>query len=148
MIQVLTKEHIVDIADLDQLCFPVGSFPEDVIAPMFNMDGFVALGQYEGKQLICCLLGHSIFDEGELWSIATHPNHRGKGFAQAIFKQFEDSLKTKGVERLFWEVRVSNTGAQRFYDKLGAECFGERKGFYTAEGNSPAEDALLYRYQF
>ncbi|MDE0724210.1 MAG: GNAT family N-acetyltransferase [Alphaproteobacteria bacterium] len=145
MIQTLAPSHTSDIAALDALCFPEGPFSESIVKPMFSLEGFIALGQYENGKLICCLLGHTVLDEAELWSIATCPDYRGKGLARNIFKTFEDQIKKSDVKRLFWEVRRSNDGAQKFYEKLGAQQFGERKGFYTSEDSTPAEDALLYR---
>lgn len=145
-IKPLNQEHVPDIARLDALCFAAGAFPESVVAPMFAQTGFIALGAYIKGELMCCLLGISVLDEAELWSIATHPHVQGQGYASEIFKAFEAALHEKNVCDVFWEVRKSNAPAIRFYEKLGAELYGERKGFYPPENGQGAEDALLYRY--
>jgi ribosomal-protein-alanine N-acetyltransferase len=44
-------------------------------------------------------------------------------------------------EAIFLEVRESNAAARAFYEKLGFEQMGRRKGYY-ADG---LEDAIIYR---
>lgn len=147
MMQPLTSTHIAAIAALDDVCFQEGPFCEEVLTPMFALDGFFAYGQFEEGELIACVLGHSVLDEAELWSIAVHPDYRKKGLGKNGMQLFFDVSRAKGAKEAFWEVRLSNTYAQALYTKLGAECFGRRKNFYElSQPLGAREDALLYRY--
>ena len=48
-------------------------------------------------------------------------------------------MKEKGVEKVFLEVRKSNSNAIALYEKFGFSVYAERKNYYTDNG----EDALL-----
>ncbi len=45
------------------------------------------------------------------------------------------------MRELYLEVRVSNTAAQRLYERYDFEEVGRRPGYYT----SPVEDAIVMR---
>jgi ribosomal-protein-alanine N-acetyltransferase len=49
----------------------------------------------------------------------------------------------RGATALTLEVRVSNQAAQGLYRRFGFVPAGARKGYYPADANGPAEDALV-----
>ena len=59
-------------------------------------------------------------------------------FLQQLFKV----AKGKKAERMFLEVRPSNTRAVGLYEKLGYAQIGKRKNYYPA--GDGREDALVY----
>ena len=71
-----------------------------------------------------------------VYSLAVHPNARGRGIAQALIKE---ALHVK--EKLRLEVRSDNHGAIALYEKLGFTCKGVKKGFYP-----DGCDAKVYMY--
>lgn len=73
-----------------------------------------------------------------LLSIAVHPQKRREGIGSKLMQSMRKRLKN-ACERLFLEVRQSNKGAQKFYQKLGLQMRGRKKGYY-----SNGEDALIY----
>ena len=78
-------------------------------------------------------------DEGHITTIAVHPDQRGRGVGELLLLGLIDHAYDLGVEQLTLEVRVSNTVAQQLYVKYGFRGRGERKRYYTDNG----EDALI-----
>lgn len=81
-------------------------------------------------------------DECSLYSIAVKPSHRRQGLAQSLFSTGALWARETGKTRCLLEVRVSNTGAIRLYEKLGFIRDGIRKNYYPTQ-TSEREDALL-----
>ncbi len=78
-------------------------------------------------------------DEGELLDIAVLPEHRRGGIGTALLGAGLAYLRDAGTERIFLEVRVSNSAAQSMYASCGFVACGVRKKYYSA----PTEDAAV-----
>ncbi len=78
-------------------------------------------------------------DEGQITNIATHPDHRRKGYGAAIVHTLLRHAKDARLESVSLEVRASNAAAIALYRAAGFTEAGRRKGFYT----KPTEDALV-----
>jgi ribosomal-protein-alanine N-acetyltransferase len=91
------------------------------------------------------VVGHAVLtvvlDEAELLNFCLAPEHRGRGGAGAYFDQLLQTLQQQGVQKLFLEVRQSNTPARRLYAGAGMHEVGVRKGYYPA--GQGREDAVL-----
>ena len=79
------------------------------------------------------------FDEGSITNVAVSPNHRQKGYGEALVVAAKEKAREKQVERIFLEVRVSNIPAIALYEKMGFVNLGIRKNFYE----HPQEDAYI-----
>lgn len=77
-------------------------------------------------------------DEGHVTTIAVHPDHRGRGVGELLLLGLIDQAYELGVQQLTLEVRVSNTIAQQLYVKYGFRIHGERKRYYTDNGEDAA----------
>lgn len=80
-----------------------------------------------------------ILDQGELANIAVAATHRGRGYGSYLLSHVLDVADDRGVESLYLEVRLSNTGAADLYRRFGFHEVGRRRDYY----DSPREDALL-----
>ncbi|HWW97496.1 MAG TPA: GNAT family N-acetyltransferase [Edaphobacter sp.] len=65
---------------------------------------------------------------------------RQKGLGRRLMREAEACAVTAGVRRMQLHVFTGNAGAIRFYERLGYERIGERRGFYGA----PGLDAFVY----
>jgi ribosomal-protein-alanine N-acetyltransferase len=90
------------------------------------------------------ILGYIIFwiieETIELHDIAVHENFIRTGIGSKMMDFLLETASRKGVEKIFLEVRKSNTGAEKFYKKYRFEKIDCRKNYF----NSPREDALVY----
>lgn len=85
----------------------------------------------------CC--ARAVCDEAELLKIAIRDDHRKRGLGSRLFAELERILSSRGVHRLYLEVRAENRSALQFYAKHGFMETGRRTGYYV----QPIDDACL-----
>lgn len=69
--------------------------------------------------------------EAHISTIAVHPKARRRGLGELLLVQVIETALDEDAEFVTLEVRVSNHGAQRLYEKYGFERTGRQKGYYT-----------------
>ncbi len=78
-------------------------------------------------------------DEAELYDIAVDSQMRGNGVGDMLMRHIVESAAKVGTERIYLEVRESNSVAVSLYEKHGFKANGRRRGYYRF----PTEDAIL-----
>ncbi len=79
--------------------------------------------------------------EGELCDIAVEGSMRGQGIGGRLIGDFLGYARGRGIDSIYLEVRRSNDGAARLYEKFDFRPIGVRKNYYS----SPREDAIIMR---
>ena len=101
----------------------------------------VCLGAFEidRRRLVGYLIVARYVDAWHVMNIAVHPQHQRRGIATILLDRLFE--QTAGDRRRGYtlEVRVSNAGAIRLYERLGFKARGVRRGYYTDNH----EDALI-----
>jgi ribosomal-protein-alanine N-acetyltransferase len=99
----------------------------------------ICLGAFEGEELVGYVINSRYVDAWHVMNVAVDPDHHGRGVATGLLRRLFEL--TAGDERRGYtlEVRVSNEGAIRLYERLGFEPRGIRRGYYTDN----REDALI-----
>lgn len=80
-----------------------------------------------------------VVDEIHINNVAILPEWRGRGLGSALMQRVLEEALVLGARRATLEVRASNEGARRLYERLGFRITGTRRNYYT----SPVEDALI-----
>ena len=80
-----------------------------------------------------------VFDEVHINNIAMRPNFRAQGIGTALLRQVLAEGQQLGARRATLEVRASNDGARRLYERMGFYVAGVRRNYYS----EPVEDALI-----
>jgi ribosomal-protein-alanine N-acetyltransferase len=80
-----------------------------------------------------------VFDEVHINNIAMRPAFRDQGIGTALLKQVLAEGQQLGARRATLEVRASNAGARRLYERMGFYVAGVRRNYYS----DPVEDALI-----
>lgn len=80
-----------------------------------------------------------LVDEVHIATLATHPEFRRQGIAQALLLHVLKHGAQEGALSSFLEVRAGNLAAQAMYRKFGYEETGRRPRYYKDNG----EDAIL-----
>lgn len=81
-------------------------------------------------------------DDVHLLVIAVARDYRRTGLGARLVRGVFELAREHGVDRVLLEVRPSNVNALAFYNKLGFEQIGTRKGYYPA-GKGVREDAWV-----
>lgn len=81
-----------------------------------------------------------LFDrEIQLINIAVRPEKRKKGIGGHLLREMIRIGTSKGMEKVWLEVRPSNMSARRLYEKLGFTVVGRRPRYYR----DTDEDAIV-----
>ena len=99
----------------------------------------ICLGAFEGEQLAGYLIISRYVDAWHVMNIAVDPDFRRHGIATALLEQLFELTDDGGRRGYTLEVRVSNDGAIKLYERLGFTARGIRRGYYTDN----REDALI-----
>ena len=81
-------------------------------------------------------------DEVHLLNITVARPQQGQGLGRLLWQHLCAWAPSVGAERIWLEVRRSNTAARDIYTHWGFETVGERKNYYPA-GRGQREDAVV-----
>lgn len=124
-----TIDDLRAIAAIEKACF-AEPWSEETLRDAFARENYFALVlETEGKTVgYAC--GTTLFEIAELPRIAVLKEYRGKGLGGALMERFFETVKERGAERIFLEVRVSNASAIGLYVSRGFEKTRVRKKYY------------------
>lgn len=117
------------------------SFPdawdEKMLLSAFNAGNFFGFIAENGAP--AGFITYSVnIDTADLQDLFVAENYRRKGVAYALIASFIKDAKSRGVKKLFLEVRESNTPAITLYKKAGFDLISVRNKYY-----SDGENALV-----
>lgn len=81
----------------------------------------------------------TVGSEAHVTTIAVDPDYQRRKIGTKVFISLLDASIERGARAVSLEVRKSNFGAQRMYEKFGFRPVGIRKGYYIETG----EDAIV-----
>lgn len=93
----------------------------------------------EGNEVVGFLVVQAVVAEAEILNLCVAPEKRRAGLAEALLNEAISELRRARVDRLFLEVRESNTPAISFYEKHQFRKTGRRPAYYR----NPDEAAVL-----
>lgn len=93
----------------------------------------------EDAKLIGYAGGWIVDGQVQVLKVATDPAYRRRGIAQELLVHIARDARDLGATEMTLEVRLSNTGAHAFYERLGLKRIGVRPRYY-----SDREDAVIY----
>jgi ribosomal-protein-alanine N-acetyltransferase len=99
----------------------------------------ICLGAFEGDELAGYLIISRYVDAWHVMNIAVDPDFRRRGIATALLEKLFALTGDSDGRGYTLEVRVTNDGAIRLYERLGFRARGVRRGYYTDN----REDALI-----
>jgi ribosomal-protein-alanine N-acetyltransferase len=76
--------------------------------------------------------------KGHVVSVAVLDEHRNKGVGKALMLEGINGVMYRKADEIYLEVRVSNTGAIKMYEKLNFEIKSRLRSYYR-----DGEDAYL-----
>lgn len=86
----------------------------------------------------------NVSGEGDITNVAVLPEYRKNGIGSMLISEMIKTAVTLKLELLTLEVRKSNIAAQGLYKKYGFDIIGERKRYYSDNG----EDAWIMTKSF
>jgi ribosomal-protein-alanine N-acetyltransferase len=91
---------------------------------------------------VAAFLNHwRVADELQLMNVAVAPDHRRRGYGNALLRDLLHLAGIEAISAITLEVRRSNVAAIRLYERHGFQRVGLRPRYYSDNG----EDALVMR---
>ncbi len=139
----MTRDDVPQIAELEKICFTLPWSEKSFRDEMANRLAIYFTAKDNGK-----CVGYAGFwnvsGEGDVTNVAVLPEYRRRGVGSSLVAEMIKTAEKLKLEMLTLEVRKSNTAAQRLYEKFGFEILGERKRYYSDNG----EDAYIMTRTF
>jgi [ribosomal protein S18]-alanine N-acetyltransferase len=133
-------------ADLPQvIAIERRAFPAPWSLAMFVLElskpGGICLAASNGARLAGYMVCSRYDTVWHIMNVAVDPDLRGNGIGTALLERLLDEVAAGGdaAPRFTLEVRMSNTGAIRLYERFGFRSAGLRRRYYQDNG----EDALI-----
>jgi len=139
-IRRLGVRHLGAIERIERRSYPT-PWSRSMFAGEFAKPSSLCLGAFDvaTKSLVGYLILSRYVDAWHLMNIAVEPDYRRRGIATILLERAFELTAAEGRRGYTLEVRVSNAGAIRLYERLGFESRGVRRGYYTDN----REDALI-----
>ena len=139
-IRGLTLGDLSDIERIEHRVYPT-PWSRSMFAGELAKPSSISLGAFdpETDALVGYLVISRYVDAWHVMNVAVAPDHRRRGIASALLDRLFDVTATDPRRGYTLEVRVSNEGAIKLYERLGFVARGVRRGYYTDN----REDALI-----
>jgi ribosomal-protein-alanine N-acetyltransferase len=140
----LRRLELRDLNEIEEI--ERGSYPTPWSRSMFAGElakpSSVSLGAFDldaGDSLVGYLIISRYVDAWHVMNVAVAPARRRQGIASLLLERLFELTSGRSRRGYTLEVRVSNTGAIKLYERLGFRPRGVRRGYYTDN----REDALI-----
>jgi ribosomal-protein-alanine N-acetyltransferase len=137
-IRMLELDALDAIEAIEQRAYPT-PWSRSMFASELAKPTSICLGAYDGTDLVGYVINSRYVDAWHVMNVAVHPDRHRRGVATALLERLFELTADDERRGYTLEVRVSNEGAIRLYERLGFEARGIRRGYYTDN----REDALI-----
>jgi ribosomal-protein-alanine N-acetyltransferase len=137
-IRPLTLGDLNAIEEIERTSYPT-PWSRSMFAGELAKPSSMCLGAFEGDELAGYLIISRYVDAWHVMNIAVAPEFRRRGIATALLERLFELTQDGSRRGYTLEVRVSNDGAIKLYERLGFTGRGIRRGYYTDN----REDALI-----
>jgi len=136
-IERMTEAHLPEVMRIEREVFMPGWSEEAFRSDLRNPSALYLNLRLNGK-LVAYAGMWIVIDEAHITNVAVKPEYRGRKFAQRLIHRLLSIARERGCVKAFLEVRVSNTPAQKLYEKFGFRPVAIRPKYYDN-----IEDALI-----
>jgi len=134
----MKEDDIPPVLEIEEISFAAPWSEKDFLNELYNKSALTKVAAFEGNIIgYICINFH--LHESQILNLAVHPDFRRRGVATILMDEAIRELRKRRCVFMYLKVRVSNTGAQKFYELLGFKVESVRKKYYA----DPDEDALV-----
>ena len=137
-IRRLQLKDLNAIEEIERRSYPT-PWSRSMFAGELAKPASVCLGAFEGERMAGYMIISRYVDAWHVMNIAVDPDFRRRGIATALLERLFELTEDQGRLGYTLEVRVSNVGAIKLYERLSFRSRGIRRGYYTDN----REDALI-----
>lgn len=131
-------EDILSVSELEKECFKGESWSFGTIASAFENPSYEMLVAEEDGEIIGYGCTCTTLDTCDLENVLVAEEYRRSGVGKSVLNALLDNAKERGADKVFLEVRVSNSAAMLLYLSCGFKGVYARTRYY-----SDGEDCLV-----
>ena len=131
-------EDILRISEMEQECFPLEPWNFKMLASSFDTENFYGILAEDNGEIVGYGGITVAADSADIDNVAVAEAFRNSGIGSKLISELLRIAKSKGVKKVFLEVRVSNSVAMSLYLKNGFKGTYARTRYY-----SDGEDCLV-----
>lgn len=131
-------EDILSVSELEKECFKGESWSFGTIASAFENPAYEMLVAEEDGEILGYGCTCTTLDTCDLENVLVAEEYRRGGIGKALLNALLDNARERGAEKVFLEVRVSNSAAMLLYLSCGFKGVHARTRYY-----SDGEDCLV-----
>lgn len=139
-------KDISAILRLEQSASSAAHWPKSAYEAIFHQDApprIALVAEDSEHKLSGFLVARVAEDECELENIVVAKSRSRQGIGSTLVQELCGAARSRGVRRIFLEMRESNVPARRLYEKCRFTLDGQRAAYYS----DPVEPAMLYSLQ-
>ncbi|HKM43452.1 MAG TPA: ribosomal protein S18-alanine N-acetyltransferase [Limnochordia bacterium] len=137
--RIMTVDDIPMVQLVERKCFTTPWSKNIFVSEVTRNDNAIYIVALVGERIVGYAGIWIILDEGHITNIAVDPSFQRLGIGNGLMDVLTQAAVKRGGVAMTLEVRVSNSGAQALYAKLGFVPNGIRKQYYQDD----KEDALI-----
>lgn len=141
VIRSMRHSDLARVVEIEKLCYShpwsAELFQRELDNPLASMDLLWIEGELAGY-----LCSWMVSGELTILNVAVAPRFRRRGMAAALLRHVIEKNRSRGLDRVFLEVRVGNIGAIALYRSFGFRKMSVRKRYYP-----DGEDALVMKLE-
>jgi ribosomal-protein-alanine N-acetyltransferase len=137
-IRPLQLRDLNAIEEIEKRSYPT-PWSRSMFASELAKPSSLCMGAFDDGRLVGYLIISRYVDAWHVMNVAVDPDFRRQGIATTLLARLFERTADDERRGYTLEVRVSNAGAIRLYERLGFEPRGIRRGYYTDN----REDALI-----
>ncbi len=131
-------EDILTVAELEKECFKGESWSFGTLASAFENPNYTMLVAEDGAEIVGYGCAQTVCESCDLENVLVAEPYRRSGVGKSIVGALLKDAKKRGAEKVFLEVRVSNSAALGLYLACGFTGVHARTRYY-----SDGEDCLV-----
>lgn len=138
-VRMLRAEDARAVAEILRQSPQAVFWPEASVKEVLEWQGSLGMVIETAGKAVGFLIGRQTIEEAEVLNLAVAPGSRRKGTGGELLQAAVEEFQTRGVNRVYLEVRESNQAGIAFYEKHGFLKAGSREGYYR----DPVETAII-----
>ena len=136
MIELAKLTDINGVFDISKCFF---DWTKEQLKDCISDKSMIFLIKHQGNETIGFLIAQNLVDSINILLIATKNEFQKLGIASELILELEKISKEQNINKIWLEVKETNTSAVKFYENQNFKYLTKRKRYYK-EG----EDALIY----
>lgn len=136
---MIEKAKLEDLDKIFEISCQLFDWKKSQLEECLKDENTIFLLKKQEKQVFGFLIAQNLVDSFNILLIATKTDCQKTGIGTRLLKELEDVAKKQKIEKIWLEVKNTNSNAIKFYEKQNFKLIATRKKYYKT-----GEDALIY----